>query len=133
MAHYRSARWFQICTLKPSRATVSKGTAIALSGIVPIKGHYGSKKGTPKYVTIYKTTSSRRAAKYQPPIAGEDADRPQLDQGRQGPHRRPRQVPQGLDPSVRATTWYCAWYPGDSWYWGAWTSVAKVTEVGAIS
>ena len=31
--------WFQVCTLKPSRATVRRGTAIALSGVVPIKGH----------------------------------------------------------------------------------------------
>ena len=27
----------------------------------------------------------------------------------------------------RAPPGTCAWYPGDSWYWGAWTSVAKVT------
>ena len=61
--------WFQTCTLKPSKATVSRGASITLSGIVPVKGHYGSKKGTPKYVTIYKTTSAK-AAKAQPAVGG---------------------------------------------------------------
>ena len=61
---------FQVCTLKPSRAIVGRSTAIALSGIVPIKGHQGSQRGTPKYVHIYKTTSSRLAAKGQPPVNG---------------------------------------------------------------
>jgi hypothetical protein len=117
---------FQTCTLKPSRATVSKGTAIAMSGIVPIKGHYGSKKGTPKYVTIYKTTSARLAAKGQPPVSGGKtlaAKWTKVGKVRTdglGKYRKG-----SIRPS--RTTWYCAWYPGDSWYWGAWTSVAKVT------
>jgi hypothetical protein len=118
--------WFQTCTLKPSRATVSRGTAIALSGVVPIKGHYGSKKGTPKYVHIYKTTSSKLAAKGQPPVVGgstREAGWTKVGKVRTdglGKYRK---------GSIRParTTWYVAWYPGDSWYWGAWTSVTKVT------
>ena len=118
--------WFQVCTLKPSRATVGRSTAIALSGIVPIKGHEGSKRGTPKYVHLYKTTSSRLAAKGQPPVNGGGTRAA-------GWTRIGKVRTDGLGKyrkgSVRPgrTTWYVAWYPGDSWYWGAWTSVAKVT------
>ncbi len=118
--------WFQTCTLKPSRATVSKGTAIALSGIVPIKGHYGSKKGTPKYVTLYKTTSSRLAAKGQPPvIGGKTLAAKWTKVGRVRTDGLGKYRKGSIRPS--RTTWYCAWYPGDAQYWGAWTSVAKVT------
>ena len=117
---------FQVCTLKPSRTAVSKGTAIALSGVVPIKGHYGSKKGTPKYVTIYRTTSSTLAAKGQPAASGGSLRAA-------GWTRVGKVRTDGLGKyrkgSIRParTTWYAAWYPGDSWYWGAWTSLAKVT------
>lgn len=117
---------FQVCTLKPSRATVGRSTAIALSGIVPIKGHEGSKRGTPKYVHLYKTTSSRLAAKGQPPVSGGGTRAA-------GWTRIGKVRTDGLGKyrkgSVRPgrTSWYVAWYPRDSWYWGAWTSVAKVT------
>ena len=119
--------WFQTCTLKPSRATVSGGTAIALSGVVPIKGHEGSKKGTPKYVTIYKTTSSTLAAKGQPAAPGGSLRA--AGWTKVGSRVRTDGLGKYRKGSIRParTTWYAAWYPGDSWYWGAWTSVAKVT------
>jgi len=115
---------FQVCTLKPSRSTASPSTSISLAGVVPIQNHYGSKKGKAKYVTIYKTTSAK-LAKLQPTANG-------------GGRTAARWVKVGRDftdgygkykLSTRPgkTTYYCAWYPGDSWYWGAWTSVAKVT------
>jgi len=118
--------WFQVCTLKPSRATVGKSTAVGLSGVVPIKGHEGSTRGTPKWVHLYKTTSSRLAAKGQPPVNGGGARAA-------GWTRIGRVRTDGLGKyrkgsiSPGRTTWYVAWYPRDSWYWGAWTSVAKVT------
>jgi len=116
--------WFQTCTLKPSKATVSRGASITLSGIVPVKGHYGSKKGTPKYVTIYKTTSAK-AAKAQPAVSGGKTVKGWTKVGKVrtdglGKYRKGSIRPSG-------TTWYCVWYAGDTQYWGAWTSVAKVT------
>lgn len=116
---------FQVCTLKPSKASIRRGTAINLSGVVPIKGHYGSKKGTRKYVTIYKTTSSK-IAKLQPQALGGKAKAA-------GWTKLARVRTDGLGKYLKKsvkpakTTWYCVWYPGDSWYWGAWTSTAKVT------
>ena len=56
---------FQTCTLRPSAATVRKGAMVTLRGVVLIQGHYGSRKGTPKYVTLYRTTSTKTAS-HQP-------------------------------------------------------------------
>ena len=116
--------WFQTCTLKPSKATVARGAAITLSGIVPIKGHYGSKKGTRKYVTIYKTTSAK-VAKSQPAKAGGAAVKGWTRIGKVRTDGLGKYRKGSIRPS--RTTWYCVWYPGDAQYWGAWTSVAKVT------
>lgn len=114
---------FQVCTIKPSKAAVRANTSISLSGIVPVAGHYGGKTGTPKYVTLYKTTSAK-VAKSQPKYAGGKTVK--------GWTKVKRMRADGLGKyktSARPakTTWYCVWYPGDDWYWGAWTSVAKVT------
>ena len=42
---------FQICTLKASKSTVSKGTAIRFSGVVPVEGRSGATAGT--RTTVY--------------------------------------------------------------------------------
>ena len=57
---------FQTCTLEAQQGDHLQGDPIALSGIVPIKGHAGSTKGTPKYVTVYKTTprTRRRSSRF---------------------------------------------------------------------
>ena len=75
---------------------------------------------------IYKTTSSRLAAKGQPPVNGGGTRAA-------GWTRIGRVRTDGLGKyrkgSVRPgrTTWYAVWYPRDAWYWGAWTSLVKVT------
>jgi hypothetical protein len=114
---------YQVCTLKPSKSTVSAGSSITLSGVVPVKGHYGSKKGTPKYVTIYKTTSAK-TAKAQPRYVGGKTVKAWTKVGRT---RTDGLGKYKLSTRPGKTTWYCAWYAGDSAYWGAWTSVAKLT------
>ncbi len=103
-----SQTWFQTCTLKPSKATVSKGAAITLSGIVPVKGHYGSKKGTPKYVTIYKTTSAK-VAKGQPAKPGGATVRGWTKIGKVRTDGLGKYRKGSIRPS--RTTWYCVWYP----------------------
>lgn len=117
--------WFQTCTLKPSKSTVGAGTAIALKGVVPVKGHRGSTPGIRKYVTIYKTTSSKVAGKGQPPRAGGKTVTGWTKVARVSSDRLGRYSKGSIRPS--RTTWYVAWYPGDAWYWGAWTSLAKIT------
>ena len=94
--------------------------------MVPIKGHYGGKTGTRKYVTVYKTTSSKLAAKGQPPVAGGGSRAAGWTKvGRVRTDGLGRYRKGSIRPG--RTTWYAVWYPGDSWYWGAWTSLAKVT------
>jgi hypothetical protein len=115
---------FQVCTLKPSKSAVSGNSSITFGGVVPIKGHYGSQKGTPKYVTIYKTTSAKVAAKGQPSVSGGRTVKSWTKVGRV---RTDGLGKYKLSTRPGKTTWYCAWYAADSWYWGAWTSVAKVT------
>ncbi len=114
---------FQVCTLKPSKSAVSPSASISLSGVVPIKGHYGSKRGTPKYVTIYKTTSAK-TAKAQPAVSGGKTVKGWSKVGRV---RTDGLGKYKLSTRPGKTAWYCVWYAADAWYWGAWTSVAKVT------
>ena len=124
--------WFQTCTLKPSKSTVSRGATISLSGVVPIKGHYGSKKGAPKYVTVYKTTSAT-VARYQPSGAGGGTSAKAWRSGIGAWSKVGRVRTDGLgryrrgSVNVAQTTWYCAWYPGDAQYSAGWTSVLKET------
>ena len=117
---------FQTCTLKPSRSSVAKNGSLTLSGVVPVKGHYGTHKGTPKDVTIYWTTSSRLAKAGQPSKSGGSAQAGGwIRLGKARTDRLGRFSKGSVKPA--RTTWYVAWYPGDSQYWGAWTSLTKVT------
>jgi len=123
--------WFQVCTLKPSKANVRKGSSIKLSGIVPIQGHLGSVKGKAKSVTIYQTTSAK-VGKSQPKYMG-GAKYKWAGKGKNTwkkvatvrTNRLGKYVKKSLKPNK--TTWYCVWYPGDNWYYPSWTSPAKVT------
>lgn len=46
--------YFQVCTLKSSRASVRSGGTVRLSGVIPTQGHEGSRRGKVKYVTLYE-------------------------------------------------------------------------------
>jgi hypothetical protein len=116
---------FQTCTLAPSKATIAKGGWISLSGVVPVAGHRGKVPGTPKTVAIYRTTSSKVAAKGQPSVRGGGtvAGWTKLGTARTdglGKYRKG-------SVKVGRTAWYCVWYGSDSEYSGGWTSPAKVT------
>jgi hypothetical protein len=116
---------FQVCTLNASRLSIHRGAAVTLSGIVPIKNHFGAHKGKASKVILYKTTSAT-AGKSQPNKAG-------------GPHKighwtkvaafKTNRVGKFVRRSQKPshTTWYVLWYPKVSGeYWGAWTSPRQV-------
>lgn len=111
---------FQVCTLKSSKTAVRRGGAIKLSGVVPTQGHWGSTPGKTKYVTIYKRTKSVSSA---PKVWNATA---------KGWTKVATVKASGLGKYASAylkpsrTTWYVVRYPGDDWYWGAYTSVLKV-------
>ena len=108
--------YFQVATLKASRSTVKHGGSVRLSGIVPTQGHAGSKAGKSKSVILYQRTTS----------AGQPTTT------LKGWHKVATLKANGLGKYAsrllhpKRTTWYVVHYPGDQWYWGAYTSVIKV-------
>jgi hypothetical protein len=110
---------FEVCTLKASPARVARGGAVKLQGIVPTKGHWGSKAGLKKKITVY---SRATATKLQPTDWNAKKGWKKLTDARTN----------GLGAyslTVRPTktTWYVVRYMGDDWYYGGYTAVLKVT------
>lgn len=116
------ATTYQVCTLNASKTTIRKGGSVKLSGIVPTEGHWGSKAGKSKKVIVYKRTKA----------AGQPAKKGGFTKWN-GWTRVGTYKANGLGKFSTGylrpsrSTWYVAWYPGDNWYWGAYTSVRKVT------
>jgi hypothetical protein len=111
---------FQVATLKSSKATISKGSSIRLSGVVPVEGRWGATPGKPKSVTLYKRTTSAG----QP--ANWDATRSGWTKVGTYKSKGNGYYQSGLLKPAR-TTWYIARYPGDAQYDRGFTSVLKVT------
>jgi hypothetical protein len=111
---------FQTCTLNASKLTIRKGTRIKLSGVVPVKGHLGSTPGiTSKRAIIYKTTKSTGQPTTWTPKSSIWTKVATVRVSGLGKFSR------YVSPS--RTTRYVVRYPRDNWYWGAFTSVRKVT------
>ena len=113
--------WFQTCMLKASKASIRRGSAIKLSGVIPTKGHLGSTRGLTKSVIIYKTTKSTST---QP-----SSWSPKRTIWTKVATVRANGLGGFTSGSLRPTrtTRYVVRYPGDAWYWGAFTSLCKVT------
>jgi hypothetical protein len=111
---------FQVCTLKSTKTAVRKGGSIKLSGVIPTEGHWGSTPGKTKYVTIYKRTKSVSAA----PTAWDATKKGWTKVARVKANGYGKYASGYLRPT--RTTWYVVRYPGDDWYWDAYTSVLKV-------
>lgn len=111
---------FQVCTLNATKRSISRGTAVKLRGVVPVKGHWGSTAGIRKYVWIYKRTKSASA----PPRVWDATKKGWKLVARVRSDRYGRYHSALLTPA--RTTWYVARYAGDDQYWKAYTSVLKV-------
>lgn len=112
---------YQVCTLRASSSSITRGHTVKLSGVVPVAGHWGKHKGTRKYVDIYAT----RTAKTAPPTV--------WDATAEGWVRVAHVRTDGYGAYVTAhalkpkrTTWYVCRYPGDAEYFAAFTAVQKV-------
>jgi hypothetical protein len=113
------ATYFQVASLKPSRTAIRRGGAVRLTGVVPTEGHMGSTPGKSKYVVVYERARS----------AGQPT---RWDATRNGWTKVAtvrtdgygRYASRLLHPT--RTIRYVVRYPGDAWYWGAYTSVVKV-------
>jgi len=114
------AEVFQVCTLKASKTAIRKGGAIKLSGVIPTEGHWGETKGKSKLVTVYARTKTASAA----PTAWDPAKQGWAKVGQAKANGLGAYTTGNLRP--KRTTWYVVRYPGDEWYWGAYTSVLRV-------
>ncbi len=112
---------FQVCTLNATDTSLQRGTAVKLSGVVPVAGNMSEKpgKGTPKYVWIYKRTTAA-----SPPTDWHATEQGWKLVERVRTDRDGRYHSAWLTPS--RTTWYVARYAGDADYFRAYTSVRTV-------
>jgi hypothetical protein len=118
--------FFQVCTLNSTKLSVKRGGAIRLGGVVPTRGHVGAKAGSVKYVTLFKRTTAASAAPafWDPTHHGWTKVVGPSKNGTFKANGLGRYLTGYLHPL--RTTWYVVRYPGDSWYWRAYTSVLKV-------
>ncbi len=111
---------FEVCTLKAKPTRVAHGATVKLSGIVPTQGHEGSIAGLKKKVTIY---SRAKATKKQPMYWNATKNGWKLVKTVRtnglGAYK--------LTLRPAKTTWYIVRYPADSWFYGGYTAVVKVT------
>jgi hypothetical protein len=111
---------FQVASLKASPTSIRHGGAVRLSGIIPTQGHMGSTAGKSKSVILSQRT---RAA--GPPAAWNAAAKGSHEVGTLKANGLGKYASRLLHP--KHTTWYVVYYPRDSRYWAAFTSVLKVT------
>jgi len=115
---------FQVCTLNASDTSISRGTPVKLSGVVPVAGNTEPGKGTPRYVWLYKRTTAAA-----PPTVWDARQQGWRLVERVRTDRYGRYHSAWLTP--RTPTWYVARYAGDAdvtleGYFRAYTSVRTV-------
>jgi hypothetical protein len=111
---------FQVCTLNATDTSISRGTAVKLSGVVPVAGKTEpGGKGTPKYVWIYRRTTAD-----SPPTVWDATLQGWELVARVRTDRYGRYHSALLTPT--RTTWYVARYAGDDEFFRAYTSVRTV-------
>jgi hypothetical protein len=111
---------YQVCTLEPSKSSITKGAKIRVTGIVPTEGHWGSQAGLKKVVTLYSHKGAASVpTKWDPTSQGWVKVASASTNGL-GAYMTPY-----FKPSKTLTL--VARYPGDNWYYGAYTSAQKIT------
>ena len=115
--------WFQVCSLEAGRTTVAGGQKVGLRGVIPIQGNKGRGGGKPSRVYCWvhegkagqPTTLATRQLraqgwKYVGSVRTDDSGAYTM------PTVRPEQ-----------TSTYVVRYPGDGWYYPAYTSPLTIT------
>ena len=111
---------YQVCTLKSTRSIVTKGQSVILRGVVPIANHIGSQKGRPTTVIIWAHAGTASVPHVWNPQSKGWSKLKSVRTNGYGAYHTPK-----LYPSRTMTL--VARYPGDKWYWGAYTSTIKIT------
>jgi hypothetical protein len=109
---------YQVCTLKASKTSVKAGTKIRVTGIIPTQGHWGSQAGIQKTVTLF-------AHKGKAPVPTSWNPKGWTKVGSVkangfGAYKTPYFKP------LRTLTLVVR-YPGDDWYYDAYTSTQKIS------
>jgi hypothetical protein len=111
---------YQVCTMKPSKTSVRRGTKIRATGVVPTAGHWGSQAGLKKVVTLYAHKGTAVVPTVWNPAKKGWVKIGSAKTNGLGAYKTPYFRPlKTLTIVVR--------YPGDDWYWDAYTSVQKIT------
>ena len=111
---------YQVCTLKPSKSSVRKGALITVSGVIPTQGHWGTEAGISKTVTLYAHEGSAAVpTKWDPKSQGWKKVYSIKADGFGRYKSKTFRPNRTLTLVVR--------YPGDEWYWDAYTSTQKIT------
>jgi hypothetical protein len=111
---------YQVCTIQPSKTTVTRKTRLRVTGIVPTEGHWGSQLGNRKSVVLWWHKGTARVpSTWDPREKGWLAVGDFKTSGT-GSYRSPYF-------KVARTGTFVVQYDSDAWYDGAYTSTAKVT------
>jgi hypothetical protein len=112
---------YQVSTMKPSKTAISKGTRIRVSGVVPTEGHWGSQAGKRKSIALWWHKGTAGVpTKWVPKKSSGWILVGAMKTTTLGAYTTPYIRPP-------ATGTLVVQYEGDEWYWGAYTSVRKVT------
>jgi hypothetical protein len=111
---------FQVCTMKASKTSFKKGTRIRVTGVVPTQGHWGDEAGLKKKVTLYAHTGKVAAPTVWNPAGKGWTKVGDVRTNGRGTYTTPWFKP-------RKTSTLIVRYPGDEWYYGAYTSPQTVT------
>jgi len=111
---------YQVCTLKASKTSVRKGAGITVSGVIPTQDHWGPEAGVSKTVTLYAHNGSANVPTKWTPTSQGWKKISSIKADGFGRYKsklfRPNKT---LTLVVR--------YPGDDWYWDAYTSTQRIT------
>ena len=115
--------WFQVCTLEATKTTIGKGSAVRFSGIIPVQGHAGPTAGKASKVACWV-----HPGKAAQPTRLETA-RLRADGWKYVGTFPTDGHGQYRTATVRfsTTSTVVMRYPGDAWYYPAYTSPLKIT------
>jgi hypothetical protein len=112
--------FYQVCTLKPSASSFRRGQWITVSGVIPTQGHWGSRPGIRKTVTLYAHQGPAKVPTKWDPRSEGWAKVSSMKADGLGRYTSKRFRP-------NTTLTLVVRYPGDDWYWGAYTGARKIT------
>jgi hypothetical protein len=111
---------YQVCTLKPSKTSIHRGARIRVRGVIPTAGHWGGQAGLKKVVTLYAHKGTAPVPTKWNPASKGWAKVGSVRATGSGIYTTPYFKP-------LKTLTLVARYPGDDWYYDAYTSTQKIT------